>query len=106
MNASALAAVVDTETNWDEMVISATSPGGSGTAVAAGVLGAAALAESSFFFLNRPPSLPATAPASALGLLGLASESSPPLEPDWLWCALEFLHCAPPMASVNPVLTG
>src|SRR5436305_1871342 len=107
VNASGLALLVDTEINCDETVSSPTSPGGNGAADTAGagvVAAAGALSESSFFLWNRPPSLPATAPASAAGLLAELSLS-------WLscpgfWCALGSWHCAPPMASVKLLLTG
>ena len=65
--ASGLALLVDTETNWDEMVIRPTSPGGSGVAGTAGA--GAAEGATSCYLRNRPPSLQATAPASAPGLL-------------------------------------
>ena len=77
VNASALAPLFDTETNCEVIVMRATSPGGTGTGVAAGVGCAAGDSESSFFLWKRPPSLPAIAPARPLGLPEL-SLSEPP----------------------------
>src|SRR3981081_4075799 len=103
LNASALAPFVDTETNCDETVIKATSPGGTSTGVAAGAGCAAGVSASSFFLWNRPPSLPATALARPAGL---PEPPSPVSGPDCACWVFEFLHCGPPRASVKLVLTG
>src|SRR5882757_10853787 len=101
VNASGPAALVDTETNCDEMVINATSPGGTAAGGPVGADCAAGVSASSFFLWKRPPSLPAIAPARPDGLLELSLS-----ELDCACWALEFLQCWPPRARVKLLLTG